>query len=243
MISCSVCGCLGIWVSQRNIAIWALWLPSLVFPLAETKHSLCVLGLMDFSCLCTLRKSSSKRRIMIYWLWDNTEILVCEIINIPNIYWLQMLYVNDNCLILSLSWELQWKATLDLIACAFLSRLSLDFAVLMFLFAFAYPVNGHSPSYNQSLKMSMSIGLMKDPNTNKHIFMPTLFISSQKWAEVLRPVSRTWQAGPHCTSELKASLWVIPPNSDAELFWQNTRESGTDTEKDKSSVLLMTFQL
>lgn len=32
-------------MDQGNINIWGLWLPSLVFPLAEAKHSLCVLGI------------------------------------------------------------------------------------------------------------------------------------------------------------------------------------------------------
>ena len=90
------------------------------------------------------------------------------------------------------------KATLDLIACAFLTRPSLDFAVLMFLFAFAYPVNGHSLSHNQSLKISMCTGLMQDPDPNYlHLFMPTPFVSPQELAEVLiHPISCTWQAGP-----------------------------------------------
>lgn len=100
------------------------------------------------------------------------------------------------------------KATLDLIACAFLTRLSLDFAVLMFLFAFAHSVNGHSLSHNQSLKMSMCIGLMQDPEPNYlHLFMPTLFVSPQELAEVLiHPIRCTWQVGPPCISDLEASL-------------------------------------
>lgn len=99
------------------------------------------------------------------------------------------------------------KATLRLIACAFLTRLSLDFVVLMFLFAFAYPVNGYSLSHNWSLKMSMCIGLMQDPDQNYlHIFMPTPFVSPQELVEVLiHPTSCTWQAGACCMSDLEAS--------------------------------------
>lgn len=138
------------------------------------------------------------------------------------------------------------KATLDLIACSFLTRLSLDFAVLMFFICIAYPVNGHSLSHNHSLKMSMCIGFMQDPDPNYlHLFMPTPFVLPQKLDDVLiHPLTCTWQACTRCMSDLEASRYInLLPNGDAELFWQSTMESGTDTDKDKSSVLLMTFHL
>lgn len=102
-ISCWMGRCLGIWVDQGNITIWPPWHPFLLFHLADTKHLLCVLGLMDLNYLWTLRKSSSKSRMMTYWLWDSTVLLVCGIINNPNIYWLWTTCIYDNCLILSLS--------------------------------------------------------------------------------------------------------------------------------------------